>query len=141
MMNTRYKTRYTHDKKWLHHELTEKIIGCCYCVHNDLGSGHKESVYKNALAKEFKKENILYKEEVVLPVKYKNENVGVYRADFIVDNKILLEIKAVEFMPKTYETQLLYYLKSTGYNLGLLINFGAKKVQIRRRIWTPALRD
>ena len=136
-MNTRYKTRYTHDKKWLHHELTEKIIGCCYCVHNDLGSGHKESVYKNALAKEFEKENIIYKKEVVLTVKYQDENVGTYRADFVVENKILLEIKAVEFMPKIYEIQLLHYLKTTGYKLGLLINFGSKRVQIRRRIWTP----
>lgn len=137
MMNTRLKTRCAHDKKWLHHELTEKIIGCCYRVHNDLGSGHKESVYKNALAKEFKKKNIIYKKEVVLPVKYQDENVGTYRADFVVENKILLEIKAVEIMPRIYEIQLLHYLKTTGYNLGLLINFGAKRVQIRRRIWTP----
>lgn len=135
-MNTRYKTRYTHDEKWLHHDLTEKIIGCCYRIHNDLGSGHKELVYKKALCKEFKKENINYNREITLPVKYQNENVGNYRADFIVENKILIEIKAVEFMPKIYETQLLYYLKTTGYNLGLLINFGAKRVQIRRRIWT-----
>jgi GxxExxY protein len=106
-------------------------------VHNDLGSGHKESVYKNALAKEFKKKNIIYKKEVVLPVKYQDENVGTYRADFVVENKILLEIKAVEIMPRIYEIQLLHYLKTTGYNLGLLINFGAKRVQIRRRIWTP----
>lgn len=135
MMNARFKARYTHDK-WLYHELTEKIIGCCYRVHNELGSGHKESVYKKALCREFEKKNIGYEKEEVLTVKYQDENVGTYRADFVIENKILLEIKAVEFIPKTYETQLLYYLKSTGYNLGLLINFGAKRVQVRRRIWT-----
>ena len=89
-----------------------------------------------ALCKEFKRECIHYNKEAVLPVKYQNENVGIYRADFVIESKLLLEIKAVEFMPKIYETQLLYYLKNTGCNLGLLINFGAKSVQIRRRIWT-----
>lgn len=136
MIYLRDKTRDARDERWLYHELTEKIIGCCYRVHNDLGSGHKESIYKKALAKEFKKEGINYNKEVTLPVKYQEETVGGYRADFVVENKILLEIKAAEYISKIYETQLLYYLKSTGYNLGLLINFGAKKVQIRRRIWT-----
>jgi len=123
-------------KKWLYKELTEKIIGCCYRVHNVLGSGHKESVYKQALCKEFKEKNINYMQESSLPVRYQGDKVGVYRADFVIEGKLLLEIKAVEFMPKNYEVQLLHYLKTTGYKLGLLINFGAKSVQIRRRIWT-----
>jgi len=88
------------------------------------------------LCKEFHKESIGYAQEVVLPVKYQNDPVGTYRADFIIENKILLEIKAVEFMPKNYEIQLLHYLKTTGYKLGLLIIFGSRRVQIRRRIWT-----
>jgi GxxExxY protein len=129
--------RYTHDNdKWLYHNLTEKIIGCCYKVHNELGCGHKEVIYEKALSKEFDRENIIYKKEAYLPVKYQNENVGNYRADFIIEGKILLEIKAVEFISKSYETQLSYYLKTTGYKLGLLINFGAERVQVRRRIWT-----
>jgi GxxExxY protein len=129
-MNTLHKN----DGKWLYRELTEKIIGSCYRVHNDLGAGHKELVYKEALCKEFEEEQIEYKQEVHLAVRYKNTNVGTYRADFVIENKVLLEIKAVEFMPKYYETQLLRYLKSTGYEIGLLINFGAGSVQIRRRI-------
>lgn len=124
------------ENKWLYEGLTEKIIGCCYRVHNVLGSGHKESIYKQALCKEFGEEKIDYIQEAPLAVKYQGDRVGIYRADFIIENKILLEIKAVGFMPKNYEVQLLYYLKTTGYKLGLLINFGAKSVQIRRRIWT-----
>ncbi len=127
----------SNNNKWLYHDLTEKVIGCCYCIHNEIGPGHKEIVYKKALCKEFREKNIKYKEEAYLPVKYHGQNIGNYRADFIVEGKILLEIKAVEFMPKSYETQLLHYLKTTGYKLGLLINFGTKRVQIRRRIWTP----
>ena len=74
--------------------------------------------------------------ESFLAVKYQNEKVGNYRTDFVIDDKLLLEIKAVEYMPRKYEIQLLHYLKSTGYKLGLLINFGARSVQVRRRIWT-----
>ncbi len=137
MINARFKARLTQDdRKWLYKNITQKIIGCCYNVHNILGSGHKEAVYGQALCKEFHKENIDYAQEVVLSVKYQNDPVGTYRADFIVENKILLEIKAVEFMPKNYEIQLLHYLKTTGYKIGLLINFGARSVQVRRRIWT-----
>lgn len=138
MINARFNTRFTQDgeNKWVYKDLTEKIIGCCYNVHNVLGSGHKESVYKQALCKEFEKQNINFIQEVSLPVKYQGDPVGIYRADFVIEGKILLEIKAVEFMPKNYEIQLLHYLKTTGYKVGLLINFGAKSVQIRRRIWT-----
>ena len=130
------KTELTSEDKWLYKELTGKLIGCCYRVHNILGSGHKESVYQQALCKEFREENINYIQEASLGVKYQGDSVGIYRADFVVENKILLEIKAVESMPKNYEIQLLHYLKTTGYKLGLLINFGAKSVQVRRRIWT-----
>lgn len=124
--------------KWLYKRLTEKIIGCCYRVHNELGSGHKESVYQGALSNEFDDLGIKHGREVQLQVKYKNNSVGTYRADFVVENKVIVETKAVEFIPIHYEVQLVHYLKTTGYKLGLLVNFGTSKVQIRRRIWTPS---
>jgi len=124
------------DDKWIYEDLTESIIGCCYRVHNRLGSGHKESVYQKALSEELSQGGIEHEREVHLKVKYRKKVAGTYRADFVVEGKIILEIKAVSSMPKQYEAQLVHYLKSTGFSLGLLINFGARSVQIRRRIWT-----
>lgn len=125
------------DKRGLiYGDLTYKVRGCVFNVYNELGSGHKEQVYQKVLAKEFKDKEISFKREKSIDVKYKNESVGFYRPDFLVEDKILLELKAVEFMTKIFEQQLLHYLKTTGYKLGLLINFGGSKVYIKRLIWT-----
>ncbi|MFC1727800.1 GxxExxY protein, partial [Patescibacteria group bacterium] len=121
---------------FLYEDLTYKIRGAMFAVHNRLGSGHKEVVYQKALAKEFKGQGIPFEKEKSLKVKYKNEKVGVYKPDFIVDGKVIIEMKAVPFLSKKDESQLSYYLKGTPYNLGLLVNFGSKKLDIRRRIWT-----
>ena len=120
----------------LYADLTYKIRGAVFEVYNTLGYGHKEKVYQQALAKEFKEMNIPYKREKNLNVNYKGENVGNYKPDFVVDNKVILELKAVEFMPKSYERQLIHYLKGTNFKLGLLINFGGTKLDIRRLIWS-----
>lgn len=116
-------------------EITYKVRGCIFSVYNELGYGHKEQVYQKALAKEFNEMNILYKQEVDLNVCYKGEAVGHYRPDFVVEDKVIIEIKAVEFLQKTFETQLLHYLKTTNFNLGLLVNFGAPRLTIKRLIW------
>ncbi|PJE67265.1 GxxExxY protein [Candidatus Shapirobacteria bacterium CG10_big_fil_rev_8_21_14_0_10_40_9] len=120
---------------YLYEELTYKIIGAGYTVHKSLGSVHKESVYHKALAHELDLLKIPYKTEAALEVKYKGKKVGVYKPDFIVDGKVLVEIKAAEFIPETYESQLSYYLKGTGYKVGLLLNFGTKSLDVRRRIY------
>lgn len=122
--------------KLLYVDLTYKIRKALFTVYNILGFGHKEEVYQKALASELDSLSIPYENEVYLPVLYKNERVGSYRADFVVDKKIILELKAVDFMPKTFETQLLNYLKSTGFSLGILVNFGSPKLYIKRLIWT-----
>lgn len=122
----------------LYSDLSYKVRGCVFKVYNTLGFGHKESVYHKALAMEFKKNNVVYKEEVSIDVVYENEKVGIYRPDFIIDSKILIEIKAVEFMSKDPEIQMTYYLKGTNYKLGLLINFRSNKLDIRRRIWSKS---
>ncbi len=117
-------------------DLTYKIRGVVFKVYNTLGFGHKEVIYHKALAIEFKKENIDFKEEVPIDVIYEKTKVGVYRPDFVIDNKVIIEIKALPFMGKDPETQMLYYLKGTNFKLGLLINFGSNKLDIRRKIWS-----
>lgn len=128
------------DKKrvedFLYEDLTYRIRGAAFTVHQELGSGHKEQVYHKALAKEFSERGIPFKTEKTLDVIYKDEKVGVYKPDFIIDDRVLIELKAVPFLPKNAEIQLSHYLRGTKYKLGLLINFGAKSLEIRRRIWT-----
>jgi GxxExxY protein len=120
----------------LYGDLTYKVRGAIFNVYNELGFGHKENIYQKALIKEFETLNIIYKQEVGLDVKYKGDVVGKYRPDFTIEDKIIIELKSVEFMPKSYEEQLLHYLKTTGYLLGLLVNFGSNKLYIKRFIWT-----
>ena len=122
--------------KLLYSELTYKIRRAIFNVYNCLGYGHKETVYQKSLAKEFKDIGLSFQQEPTLKVKYKGEEVGTYRPDFVIDNKVIIELKAVEFIPKSYENQLLHYLKSTKYNLGLLVNFGSPRLIIRRLLWT-----
>lgn len=121
--------------KLLYEELTYKIRGAIFAVHSLLGPFHKEVIYQKALAKEFRDQKIPFKQEYSLKVKYKDEEVGVYRPDFIVDEKVIVELKAVEYIPQTFKNQLSYYLKGTGYRVGLLVNFGSFRVQIFRRVY------
>ena len=122
---------------FLYEDLSYKIRGCVFKIYNVLGFGHKENVYQKALAAEFKKIGINFEIEKVLPVLYDGKKVGTYKPDLIIDDKIIIELKAVSLMPKNYETQLTYYLKGTNYKLGFLINFGNKRLDIRCRVWTP----
>lgn len=120
----------------IYSELTYQLRGAVFAIYNELGFGHKEQVYQKALAKELDELQIPFQKEVSLNVKYKGDSVGNYRPDFVADDKVIIELKAVDFMPKSFETQLLHYLKTTGFQLGLLVNFGAPKLQIKRLVWT-----
>ena len=120
----------------LYEDITYKIRGAIFNVYNSLGFGHKEVVYHRSLALEFKKQGIAFKDEWPIDVIYDNQKVGVYRPDFVIEDAILIEIKAVPFMSKDAETQIVYYLKGTNYQLGLLVNFGSNKIDIRRKIWS-----
>jgi len=123
-------------KKLLYKDLVYKIQGVIFEVYKTLGSGFKESIYHKAIELELNKQKIRFVKEPSLKIKYKGKQVGFYKPDFVVENKIILEIKAVPEMPVYFETQLFYYLKATEYKLGLLVNFGCDSgVDIRRRIF------
>lgn len=119
----------------LYEDLTYKVRGTIFKVYNKLGFGHKESVYQKALCLEFLKQNIPFKERPQLKVTYENVAVGGYIPDFLIDDKIIVEIKSLEFLTKDSEKQLIYYLKGTNYRLGLLVNFGKNRLEIKRKIW------
>jgi len=121
-------------KKLKHGELSSKIIAAAHRVHKELGQGFLEKVYKNALAIELQEQGLDYSLEVPMSVKYHGSVVGEYAADMIVDNKIIVEIKAVSELNPAYEVQLVNYLKATGVQVGLLINFG-RSVQVKRRVF------
>ena len=106
-------------------KLTEKIIGCAIEVHKNLGPGLLESIYEKALCVEFDLNDISYKNQVLIPINYKEHLLGEFRLDLLVEDLIILEIKAVEKMTPLYEAQLLSYLKLFEKKLGLLMNFNS----------------
>ncbi len=104
-------------------EITEKIIGCAIEVHRNLGPGLLESIYENALCFELNQINVKYEKQLKIPIVYKGLSLGEYRLDILVENEIIVEIKAVDRYDRVFEAQMLTYLKVTGKKLGLLINF------------------
>jgi len=119
----------------LYKELSYKIVGCFYSVYNTLGPGHKEDVYQKALKIEFDEQKIKYVSKKRLKIEYKNKQVGIYEPDFIVEDKIVIELKSVLHMPKVHEQQLYHYLKGSEYKLGYIVNVGSEKIDIRRRVF------
>lgn len=118
-----------------HGELSQQIISAAYAVHKELGYGFAEKVYKNALAIELQENNIKCAVEVPLKVLYHAKSVGDYYADMIAEDKIVIEVKAVSLLEPIHEVQLVNYLKATGLQIGLLINFGGQSVTVKRRIF------
>ncbi len=114
---------------------TRRIIKCFYEVYNTLGYGFLEKVYEISLYKELIANGFQCERQKKIEVFYKGESVGEYYADILVDNEIILELKAAESVCEEHEYQLINYLKATNIELGLLLNFG-KKPEIRRKIFT-----
>jgi GxxExxY protein len=113
--------------------ITEKIIACCYKVHTELGPGFNEKIYHNALKLEFVKENINYETEKRFDVNFQSQKVGNLIIDLIVNNNVILEIKAVTgYIPDVFKHQILSYLKVSKLNIGLLVNFGNKSCEVKR---------
>jgi len=116
----------------LYEELTAKVLEACFEVSNTLGIGYIESVYENALFVALLQKGIKVERQVSLKVKFRDVIVGDFKADMIVEEKVLLELKAVESLTKEYYAQLLNYLKTTGIEVGMVINFGNPRLQYRR---------
>ncbi len=117
----------------LHQELTGKIIAACFKVHNELGCGFHEKVYQEALAIVLEEEEIPFEREKHLPIEFHGRILNCdYIADFVIDGSVILELKAVSEMNTVYEAQVINYLKATRLQVGLLINFGQKELQVKR---------
>ena len=120
-----------------HSELTQKIIKAAQNVHNELGYGFLEKVYHNALVLELRKIGFDVASEEPISVCYDGQTVGEYFADIVVDDKVILEIKAVQALNPVHEAQLVNYLKATNIDVGLLLNFG-KSLEVKRKIFETA---
>jgi len=121
-------------EKYKHNELTEKIIEAFYCVYNKLGFGFLENVYQNALCFELQKRGFSVEAQKAIDVHYETQVVGKYKADLVVNDLIILELKAVDCLSPEHELQLINYLKATDKEVGLLLNFGMKP-EIRRKVF------
>jgi GxxExxY protein len=115
-------------------EITEKIIKAAFTVHSNLGSGFVEKVYENALVKELKKLGLIAEQQKQMKVVYGGEPVGDFIVDILVNNTVIVELKAVRMLEKTFEDKLFHYLKVSDLPVGLLLNFGASSVQIKRKV-------
>ena len=122
-------------KEFLHTNLTDKIIKCFYTVYNTLGFGFLEKVYENAMIIELQKAGMRAEKQKPIKVNYENKLVGEYFADIVVEDSIILELKAAEYIVEEHELQLVNYLKATELEIGLLLNFG-KTPEIKRKIFT-----
>ncbi len=116
-----------------HKELTAKIIDCAYKVHRELGFGFLESVYQNALVIELTKADLKAEQQKKVQVSYDGQVIGDFMADVVVEEKVILELKSVKQLHAAHEAQLINYLKATGIEVGLLINFG-ETVEIKRKV-------
>ncbi len=114
--------------------MTEKIIGCAYRVYNKMGFGFLESVYEKCLLIELDKSELEAESQKPITVFYENEIVGEFVADIIVNDTIILELKSVPRIIKAHEVQLVNYLVATGKPIGLILNFGERKVEVKRKI-------
>ena len=114
-------------------ELRHAIIGCAMEVHQVLGPGFSESVYQNSLALERSSKQLAFEQYIKLIVSYKSRNVGDFEADMIVENRVLPELKALSTILPQNEAQLVNYLRATGIETGLLVNFGHQTLQFKRK--------
>jgi GxxExxY protein len=123
-MNTDQETRVPLGLRY--GEITNSILGIFYKVYNELGHGFLESVYARAMAMAMREAGLHFEAEAAVPVWFRGTDIGKFRADFIVEKKILLELKAVDHLDKQHEAQLFNYLRATDVEVGLLLNFGPR---------------
>ncbi|TET59068.1 MAG: GxxExxY protein [Candidatus Stahlbacteria bacterium] len=113
--------------------VTEEIIAACYRIHNELGPGFTEKIYSKALQIALEKTDLKYETEKDFSVSFDSIKVGKFRADFVIADSVIVELKSVEGkLPKIFESQVISYLKASGLQVGLLVNFGNRRCEIRR---------
>ena len=115
-------------------ETSEKIIGCAYRVYNQMGFGFLESVYEKCMAIELRNEGLVAKCQQPITVHYRGEVVGEFIADMVVEDAIILELKSVRRIIKAHEVQLVNYLVATRKDVGLILNFGERGVEVKRKL-------
>ena len=119
----------------LYEELTYKVREALYQVHRLLGPGFREETYKRAAVRELVHRNMKVETEKPIDIFYLGEKVDTYRMDLIVEEKVIVELKSVEQLIPVHEAQLLSYLKASGLRVGLLVNMGAERLQMKRKIY------
>ncbi|MEO8457509.1 MAG: GxxExxY protein [Chloroflexota bacterium] len=117
-------------------ELTQKVIGAAYEVHNELGPGFLETIYQTALLRELSALGIKAVVQAPIPVYYKGSAIGQYYADLLVEGKLIVELKAVANIDTAHEAQVLHYLTATRLQLALIVNFGGSSVHVKRVVKT-----
>lgn len=120
------------NEKYKHSELTAKIIGCAFEVHKTLGNGFQEVIYQRALQIEMAQHGISFHREFEMPVLYKGEQIGTRRVDFLVEETISVELKALIQLEPVHLAQAINYLEAYNLEIGLLLNFGATSLEIKR---------
>ena len=124
-----------------HEELTRVIIGCAYDVYNAMGSGFVESVYEACLKMDLEDRGLAVESQAPIVVRYRGRVVGEFLADLFVEKTVIVELKAVRTLLAVHEVQLVNYLTATGIDIGLLINFGDEKVEVKRKHRKPLKRE
>ena len=122
------------ESRWPSEQLTEAVIGAAFRVSNALGVGFLEKVYENSLAIELRRSGLSVEQQKPVQVLYQEEVVGEYVMDLLVESRLVVELKHAESLDDSHLAQTLNYLKATGYELALVINFGTSRVQVKRVI-------
>ncbi|MBU0457896.1 GxxExxY protein [Patescibacteria group bacterium] len=113
-------------------DLTKQIIGCAMKVHNELGNGFQEVIYQRALAQEMRAIDLDFARELPMSIIYKGIDIGERRADFVVEDKVIVELKAITKIDDVHFAQTINYLEAYEFEVGLLINFGSKRLEFKR---------
>jgi len=125
-------TRMDTNREILHKDLSYKIVGLAMQIHSELGFGFLEKVYENSMMVLFHRENIMAKQQAPVSVSFEGEIVGDYYADILIEDKIILELKAIEKITDAHKAQALNYLKAIGLKLAIIINFGKQRLEYER---------
>ena len=121
-------------REYKYSDITSKIIGCAMKVHSTLGNGFQEVIYQRCLAIEMRNQDLEFERELEIPIYYEETEVGTRRVDFLIENKIMVELKAISQIEKIHIAQGLNYLEAYNLEIGLLINFGSTKLEFKRLI-------